>query len=123
MYYDVGMTSSGQDDGAQRPPLSRCEVRLLDQGDGIVVVLRGELDLDDVSKVSAALRQALDETTNQLVVDLGSLVFIDSAGLKALVDIHDAASAAQVTFNVIAVSREVKRVIEMAGLGHLLVPS
>lgn len=123
MYYDVGMASSERDDEDMQVPLGRCDVLSHDRGDAVVVELRGEFDLDDVPKVTAALSKALDNSKDQVELDLGSLTFIDSAGLKALVDMYEAAAAANVTFSITSISPEVRRVIEVAGLDYLMTPT
>jgi anti-sigma B factor antagonist len=52
-------------------------------GAGVVVVLRGELDLAGAAGVAAVL-ETVAARTPEIVVDLGGLEFIDSSGVAAL---------------------------------------
>jgi anti-sigma B factor antagonist len=53
-----------------------------------VVSLAGELDLDTVPKLRTALAPVLDETsTTNVTFDMRELEFIDSTGLRVLVDV------------------------------------
>jgi anti-sigma B factor antagonist len=54
-----------------------------ERGPGIVVTLRGELDLAGAAGVAAALA-AVAARKPEIVVDLGGLEFIDSSGVAAL---------------------------------------
>lgn len=52
-----------------------------------VVALEGELDLDTAPRFRAALSDLLDdETVAELTVDMSRLEFIDSTGLRVLVE-------------------------------------
>ncbi len=51
---------------------------------GVVVTLRGELDVVAAAEVSEALRRHL-AAGQRLLVDLGEVTFIDSTGLAAIV--------------------------------------
>ena len=52
--------------------------------DGVVVTLRGELDVVAAAEVSETLRRNL-ASGQRLLVDLGEVTFIDSTGLAAIV--------------------------------------
>jgi anti-sigma B factor antagonist len=49
------------------------------------VVLGGRFDARNAQTVKETLQQLVEEGTNQLIVDLAQVPFIDSAGLAALV--------------------------------------
>lgn len=53
-------------------------------GDGVVVTLRGELDVVSAAGVNQALRRGL-AGGQRVIVDLGEVTFIDSTGLAAIV--------------------------------------
>jgi anti-sigma B factor antagonist len=55
-------------------------------GDGIVITVRGELDMQTVGRLRAALAQALADDGGAVVVDLSEVEFIDSTGLAALLN-------------------------------------
>jgi anti-anti-sigma factor len=49
-----------------------------------VIVLRGELGIDEAPTLQAELQRALDSGSNGFQVDLSGLEFIDSTGLACL---------------------------------------
>ena len=52
-----------------------------------VVALEGELDLDTAPKLRSALSDVLQDTrVDQVILDMSRLEFIDSTGLRILVD-------------------------------------
>ena len=59
-----------------------------------VLVVEGELDMDDAPKLDAAIEACTDEVP--LVVDLTSLTFIDSTGIHTLLRERDSGRPAAV---------------------------
>jgi anti-anti-sigma factor len=58
-------------------------------GDGSLrLVLRGELDLATAPLLKAALVEAEAGSSELIVIDLADVPFIDSTGLRALVEAH-----------------------------------
>jgi anti-anti-sigma factor len=91
-------------------------------GDRIVVILSGELDLHGTDRLAAEVELALADS--QVVeIDAGNLTFADSAGLRAVLLARAAAESTGATLRVISVSPPVGRVIEIAGLADELLPS
>jgi anti-anti-sigma factor len=62
------------------------EVTLGHAGQASLVSLRGELDLSTTSKVEQALRQLEEEGASSIVIDLRGLTFLDSSGLRLILD-------------------------------------
>ncbi len=58
-------------------------------GDPPVLVLTGELDPSGAPALDAAVDRVLSEGATGLVMDLGGLSFIDSAGLRSLLAAHE----------------------------------
>jgi anti-anti-sigma factor len=69
-------------------------------GSALVVVLRGELDLDGTEQLRRVVRPELDDATSAVTLDFTELSFVDSAGLQAVLDIRDAAEDAGIGFTV-----------------------
>jgi anti-sigma B factor antagonist len=97
------------------------------QGTRAVVELAGELDLHGSGRLTAAVQQVLDDEptaarVERLELDAGGLTFADSAGLRAVLIAQSETQSSGATFVVTAVSPPVQRMIEMAGLGDLLLP-
>jgi anti-sigma B factor antagonist len=89
-----------------------------EDGDAIVVRLRGDLDLYNVEQVRAALAGAVDRTPARLVVDLDQVDFVDSTALGALVEARRGLGAG--AFRVAAPRPEVRRALEVSGLDRHL---
>jgi anti-anti-sigma factor len=93
--------------------LFRCDV----VRDGRSARLRalGALDLATVSELDAAVAELLAEGFQRLVLDLSALEFIDSTGLRSILDLD--ARSRQDGFSVALVPgpRAVQRVFEITG--------
>ena len=87
------------------------------QGSVLVLRLRGELDLSSISELEAALsRRTLGAPA--LVVDLGELEFMDSSGLRLMLDLHWRQAGTLVSF--LAPSEQVGRLLDMTGVRPML---
>lgn len=81
-----------------------------------VVELDGELDLNGVHVLTAAVGDLLGEPPRSIAVDAARLTFIDSAGLRALLVAQRDAEAAGTVLGLVKSSQPVDRVLEMTGL-------
>ena len=79
------------------------------------VTLEGELDFQTAFDVEMRLEDAIARN-ERVVVDLGSLDFIDSTGIRALLEVHKAAQREGVELTLLPGSPPVQRVFEVAGL-------
>jgi anti-sigma B factor antagonist len=86
-----------------------------------ILNLSGELDLATVGELEDALAQRLD-SGEDLVVDLRSLQFMDSSGVRALVAGHAAAQNGSGSLLIVRAERgsEVDRVIDVSGIASAL---
>jgi anti-sigma B factor antagonist len=85
-------------------------------GDAVVVAPVGEIDLLTVDDVRAEVQAAAAET-QRVVLDLRGVSFIDSAGLRLVLESSRAIEA----FAVVRGPREVQRVFDLVGLdGRLM---
>ncbi|HZO66291.1 MAG TPA: STAS domain-containing protein [Kribbellaceae bacterium] len=84
-----------------------------------VVYLVGELDLAVRDRLVDALTQA-SATRHRLVIDLSRTTFIDSTGLKALVDLWRRRGDAGLELVLREPSPAVMHTLQMAGLADLL---
>jgi anti-anti-sigma factor len=81
----------------------------------VTVPLNGELDFASAFDVELRLEQAIREA-DEVVVDLAGLDFIDSTGIRTLLEAHQAARRDGVTLRILPGSDAVQRVFEMTGL-------
>lgn len=83
--------------------------------DGIAVA--GEIDAHTAPAVAAALAAAEQEP---LVVDLSGVEFVDSSGLRVLLEAHQARQAAGNSLILSQPSPAVQRVFDVAGVDEYL---
>ena len=79
------------------------------------VALRGEVDAHS----AALLTAAFDPWPNgvaQIRIDMGEVTFMDSSGLRALIELQQRADESDVQLVVVSPSRSVARLIEISGL-------
>jgi anti-sigma B factor antagonist len=64
----------------------------------------------------------LEVNPSNLLIDLSALTFVDSSGLKFLIDLHQQLGAAEGTIELIDPSDPVTKLIELTGTQFLLTP-
>jgi anti-sigma B factor antagonist len=90
--------------------------------DGNVVVLnvRGEIDAATAAILDQRLREADDRSTAEVVVDFGGVDFIDSSGLSVLVATHKRLRNREATLVVVNPQAATRRLFQIAGLDAVL---
>jgi anti-anti-sigma factor len=89
--------------------------------DGVQIVeLVGELDVDSVDEVEAALAAASADGSARVCLDMSRLAFIDSTGLAAVIRAHIATVEGGGAFAVVAGPGAVRRTLETTGLMEML---
>jgi stage II sporulation protein AA (anti-sigma F factor antagonist) len=91
------------------------EVRRVDHPLGVVLVLRGELDLATVPLLEDHLNRTMRSGAS-VVIDLAGLGFIDSTGLEVLLRADRQLRAADGQLVLLSGSPAVYRVFELAGM-------
>ena len=84
-------------------------------GDGVAVVVVGEIDLATVDAVQAEIDAARAETRHVLL-DLREVTFIDSAGVRLVLEGSRALAADGGELVVVRGGPEVRRVFDLVGL-------
>jgi anti-anti-sigma factor len=98
------------------------EVMLHDTADGIVVVVRGELDLGTLSSLRAALNVAHWDRLGDVVVDFAAVTFCENHTLGLLSRTHTRLAAGGRGLVVRGAKPRQARVFRLVGLEHLLSP-
>jgi anti-sigma B factor antagonist len=89
--------------------------------DGVVrIALRGELDLSTVGKVDDELERVEAASPNVVLLDLASLTFLDSTGLRCVVRADERARADGRRLVVVKGPEAVQRVFEITRLEERL---
>lgn len=97
------------------------EVVSLPDGCCSTVKLVGEVDIASVDQVRAATREASNrDGAVHLIVDCEHLEFVDSSGIKALIEAHNAFDGKVV---LVRPRRVVTRVLEVTGLDQMFLVS
>ena len=85
-------------------------------GDVEVVEAVGELDLATVEPLRAEIKRVLAGDADRVLLDLSRLEFIDSTGIRLLLEVHREASQRGDRLRMRRGSLAVQRVIELSGL-------
>jgi anti-anti-sigma factor len=81
--------------------------------EGVVLCVAGELDLVSVPEFSDRLNSELTHTDGPVILDLGGVTFMSTAGLNALLRADEVAGP---RLRVRAMSQPVRRVLELTAL-------
>jgi anti-sigma B factor antagonist len=92
------------------------EVTTQDSGEQVTVSLKGELDLSSVGKVQAELQRVEADGPALLILDLSSLTFLDSTGLRAVVTADERARENGRRFVIVRGPDAVQRVFSITRL-------
>jgi anti-anti-sigma factor len=89
------------------------QIHAADRGDRYVVAPRGDLDMSTVERLRRAVSQAEATDAERIVIDLSALTFMDSSGLKLLLEVHARSQADPDRLSIIRGPRRVQRVFEL----------
>jgi anti-anti-sigma factor len=95
----------------------RCPAR--HERDALVIAPEGELDLESASDLRAVLDEHLGAGLPRLVLDLRGLTFIDSTGLRAVIEADRSAAARGVDLTVLPGPPQVQRIFEVTGTADI----
>jgi anti-anti-sigma factor len=89
--------------------------------DGVLHIhVRGELDVASREQFNRCVYRALDHRFSRLVLDLGELTFIDSIGLKSILDLWNRSRSDGFPMTVVPGQRQVQRAFAISGLDGLM---
>lgn len=86
--------------------------------DGVwIASVRGEIDLSNADSILKTLTAVVDEDSDGLIVDLGGLEYLDSAGVRLLFRLGRAVSASGGSLRaVVPDGAKIRRVLELANV-------
>ena len=84
-----------------------------------VVSVEGEIDLATAPTVAAALA-AREDAESALVLDLRDTAFLDSSGIRVLVEAHRAAARDGIPFTVVPGHAAIRELLETTGVADHL---
>jgi anti-sigma B factor antagonist len=88
--------------------------------DVVRVCPSGEVDLVTADRVSAQVEDLVSVGFTRIVVDLRAVTFLDSTGIRLLLELQQSACADGWQLAVIEGPRDVQRVFEIAGVTSML---
>jgi len=97
-----------------------CSLRCDHQPGMTIFRLAGEFELDSEKRFQEELERRLEGDVNTFLVDLRGLSFIDSTGLRILVQIDALARQDGFDFTVLCGDGQVRRVLRETGLDGIL---
>lgn len=101
---------------AYGPDDDRITILVQREGDGVVVLVGGEVDLSTGARLNQALAAEIATCPALIVIDLAQVTFFTSVGLTALALAQRAALERNVEFRVVATSRAILRPLQITGM-------
>ncbi len=95
-------------------------VRVEQGGEALVVRAFGELDLSNAKTLEAELRRAIAGDASGVILDLGGVSFLDSAGLRVVLMMAKQSLRNGGRLRLLRGSAPLEHVIEGSGTRHLL---
>ena len=97
------------------------ELRTIFNGDQVTVALTGEVDLSNEAQLASGLRAALTvQGVRAMLVDLDGLRFLDSSGVRVLLQTHRLARERDVFLRVARARPTVAQVLRVTNVADLL---
>lgn len=96
------------------------EIRVEQDGPAARLHLTGELDVACEEPFADTVKQCLAGGTTDMLVDLSELRFIDSSGLRMLIELWDRSRNNGLEISILHGTGQVRRTMEIAGLDNLL---
>jgi anti-anti-sigma factor len=89
-------------------------------GDEVTVVLVGEVDISNEAALGVALAEVVGMTPARIAIDLAGVSYLDSSGVRCLLNVAKHAAAAGSELVVCRPAGIVLRVLEICGVDELL---
>jgi anti-anti-sigma factor len=94
-------------------PEPNCVALRISPGRHALIVVSGELDLVGAQVLVSAIRSLELSSLRRVVLDLRRLVFIDAAGIHAVLDLHAACLSGSTALTIVPGPWNVQRVFEL----------
>lgn len=109
-------------EAGERPEAGELVVSVAAPAPGVVVLgVAGEIDMMTAPELTARVHAQFEAgPVKVLVVDLGAVTFLGSAGLAVLAEAHHVATEVGAVVRVVASTRTVLRPLQVTGLDQLL---
>jgi anti-sigma B factor antagonist len=98
---------------------SDANVMIRSDGDAVLVVIEGEIDLSNADAVAQQVSTALSNYTMRAVLDLSKVTYIDSSGLAVLIEAMQNVSHYGGQFALSGLQEGVRPIFEIARLDQV----
>ncbi len=100
----------------ETPPPASLEIRAESDGPSHVLWLTGELDLVSAGVLETRIAELCADGAGRIVLELGTLEFMDSTGLRALLTSQELCGVNSCQLLIGGMSAQVSRLLELSGL-------
>jgi anti-anti-sigma factor len=113
MVSETGRKSAGDD-------LDGLRIAELKVGHRTVIAVSGEIDVATVAELRAVVERVIESAAIEVWLDLGEVAFMDSSGLRLVLDARSALDGMARRFAVICPAGPVRRVLAVSGVESAL---
>jgi anti-anti-sigma factor len=96
------------------------EIRVERDGDALVAITEGRVDGANAREFQDALQEAIDEKDRTVVLDLGGLTYISSAGLRVILLTARTLRGQDARLAVSALSEPIMEVFQLSGFDKII---
>lgn len=101
-------------------PLQQVKIAATPRGADLVIALDGTLAVGEAAAAQAQLLNLVATATGRVVLDCARLVFISSAGIRALLALHRNLTGRSRGLVLAGVSEPIRNILDVAGLAQHL---
>jgi anti-sigma B factor antagonist len=100
--------------------IGRLRIHTKDEGTRQTIVLSGELDVASAQILESVLADACASGVQELVLDVGGIEFMDSTGLRAILQGQSLCAQHRCSYSLSPAQRQVERVFKTTGVDKRL---
>ena len=113
----AGTPSAPGSDGAAPAPFS---IQIEHHGSSLLVAISGEFDLGATEQFGRVVKEIEGKDVHDVEIDLRKVSFIDSTGLRMLVEAERITRERELTLRIVRGGSAVERVLQITGLDKVL---
>ena len=113
----AGTPSAPGPDGALPAPFS---IQIEHRGSSLLVSISGEFDLGATEQFGKVVEEIKGKDVHDVEIDLRKVSFIDSTGLRMLVEAERITRERELTLRIVRGGSAVERVLQITGLDQVL---
>jgi anti-sigma B factor antagonist len=115
-----GLTGTSQTPGSDGVPPPQFEIGIAHRDGSLLVSISGEFDLGATPEFERVVSELTGGGLRAVEIDLRRVTFIDSTGLRMLVDVERVARERELPLRIVRGGSAVERVLQLTGLDQVL---